>query len=119
MSASSNPPPGYASDPYLDMLWVAPPFFTGEGTAGSGSPGPESNSFHVALPTVTTAMEQFLSTLYPLVDRYDAVLQQVQSAISGGTIFGQQATYNTVNSHINQYAEPGLDPRDAGSGRWH
>ena len=29
-----GPPPGYAADPQLEMLWTAPPDLTGKGMGG-------------------------------------------------------------------------------------
>jgi hypothetical protein len=91
-------PSGYASDPTLEMLWGAPPAFTGDvGSVTAGSGGmPAITDEHVAveLGAVQAAEQSLLASADVLVNAYNPMNQLTQSAISGGTIYGQQATYN-------------------------
>ena len=90
-------PPGYASDPQLEMLWVTPPPFTG--TPGSGSPSkmpPVSGSFMVSLGSVQSTEQAMLGAASAVVNNYNPLEQQVQSAIGSSTIFGQQATVRVI-----------------------
>lgn len=100
-----GPPPGYASDPQLIMLWTRPPDLTGAGmmanSGGSSSMPPESMPFSVALGTVQAALQSMLDAGAAIVPPYNALEQEVQQAVTQGTIFGQQATYNTAGtSHM-------------------
>ncbi len=107
---STPTPPGYASDPQLMMLWTAAPDLTGQGMQGNGSMGtmgqkangpassmpPESMPFNVNLATVQAAEQAMLHAGSAVVSAYNPMEQEVQQDISEGTIFGQQATYNTT-----------------------
>ncbi len=97
----STPPAGAASDPTLTILWGPPPAYTGNtGTAAAGPP-PVTNAspMLVNLATMQAAESGLLSSASRVVDAYNALDQQVQSDIAGGTIFGQQATYTSVTVH--------------------
>ena len=111
---STPTPPGYASDPQLIMLWTAAPDLTGQMQA-SGSMGsmgmqpngsassmpPESMPFSVNLSTVQAAEQTMLHAGSAVVSAYNPMEQEVQQDISEGTIFGQQATYNTQSPSIH------------------
>lgn len=91
-------PPGYASDPQLEMLWTTPPPLTGVTASGSSSTTPPlSLSFRVALSTVQGAEDTMLSASSTIVNAYNTLEQQVQSAIAEPNLFGQEAT---VTAHI-------------------
>jgi hypothetical protein len=98
---STSPPPGYASDPQLMVLWTAPPDLTGNGMQAAqaavvvNSMPPESMPFTVNLASVQAAEQAMLTAGTAVVDAYNPMEQEVQQAIGSGTIFGQQATYNT------------------------
>jgi hypothetical protein len=97
-----GPPAGYASDPQLIMLWTAPPDLTGMKSSGSAaSMPPQSEPFAVNLASVQAAQQTMLNAGSAVVSAYNPMEQQVQQDISGGTIFGQQATYNTMVSEGN------------------
>jgi hypothetical protein len=90
-------PPGYASDPELEMLWTTPPEFIGLGDGSSSSTAPPmAASFSVSLPSVQSTESTMLTATSGLVTSYNPLESSVQSDISGGTIFGQQATYRVV-----------------------
>ena len=90
-------PPGYASDPELEMLWTTPPAFMGMGDASSSATAPPlAASFSVSLPSVKSTESAMLTPTSDLVTTYNSLESGVQSDISGGTIFGQQATYRVV-----------------------
>jgi hypothetical protein len=113
---NANPTPaGYASDPQLIMLWTAPPDLTGNLPA-SGSAAtmpPPSNSFNVNLASMQAGVQAMLNAGSAVVSAYNPLEQEVQQDISGGTIFGQQATYNTIVSEGNgKLASPLYDVPD-------
>jgi hypothetical protein len=96
MSDDTQTPPGYASDPTLVLLWGPPPAFTGDtggqGTAASSAPlinGP----IDVNLASVQAAEQAMLSAVSGVINGYNPLEQQVQADNSGGSIFGQHATY--------------------------
>jgi hypothetical protein len=95
---STPSPPGYASDPQLIMLWTAPPDLTGRGmqASGGGSMPPLSMPFTVDLASTQAAEQAMLDAGSTVVGAYNPMEQEVQQDISEGTIFGQQATYNTL-----------------------
>jgi hypothetical protein len=98
MSTPQGPPSGFASDPQLIMLWTTPPDLTGMPGSGSESSTmpPPSDPFTVNLASVQAAEQAMLSAGLTVVTTYNPVAQEVQQEISQGTIFGQQATYNTM-----------------------
>jgi hypothetical protein len=105
----NSPPSGMASDPQLIMLWTAPLDLTGKGMKAGGSESkmpPESLPFAVNLATVQAAQQSMLTAGLTVVTTYNPLVQQVQQAISEGTIFGQQATYNTLNQPAKGPAHP-------------
>jgi hypothetical protein len=100
-----GPPPGYASDPQLIMLWTSPPDLTGQGMmangGGSSSMPPLSMPYNVALASVQAALQSMLDAGAAIVPPYNELEQEVQQAVTQDTIFGQQATYNTAGtSHM-------------------
>lgn len=89
---SSASPPGYASDPQLEMLWTTPPAFTGAAASGTSSSAPPlSESFTVSLASVQSAEQTMLDATSAVVDAYNPVETQVQSIISGNSFYGQWA----------------------------
>jgi hypothetical protein len=87
------------------MLWTRPPDLTGQGmmanSGGSSSMPPESMPFNVALSTLQSAMQSMLNSGAAIVPPYNELEQEVQQAVTQGTIFGQEATYNTAGtSHM-------------------
>ena len=93
---SSTAPPGYASDPTLEMLWGPPPAYTGNtGAAGTGSaaPAPDSQFISADLASLQATEQTMLSAETAIVAEYNQLLEQVQAAIASATIYGQQATY--------------------------
>jgi hypothetical protein len=113
---SEPTPPGYASDPTLEMLWTTVPAYTGA-TAPSGgkilaAPPPAATLVPIAvnLGTVQAAESAMLSAIAQVVSAYNQQNQAVQSEIAEGTIFGQQAEYTalakyTPNNYV--YRDPG------------
>jgi hypothetical protein len=98
VSTPNPPPPGYASDPQLIMLWSRPPDLTGIGGQASGSSDnmpAMSNPVTVSLATTQAAEQAMLDAGAEVVGAYNGMELEVQVGISQGTIFGQQATYNT------------------------
>jgi hypothetical protein len=96
--STPSPPEGYASDPQLIMLWTAPLDLTGAGMKAGGTESkmpPESSPVTVDLATLQSAQQAMLDAGSTIVSTYNPVEKEVQQAISEGTIFGQQATYNT------------------------
>jgi hypothetical protein len=96
---SSTPPPGDASDPTLTILWGPPPAYTGNtgGSAATGSaPVPDAPPMLVNLATLQAAEEGALSSASRVVDGYNTLDEQVQAAIAGGTVFGQEATFSYI-----------------------
>jgi hypothetical protein len=96
--STPSPPPGYASDPQLIMLWTAPLDLTGnqmQASGGSSTMPPESMPFTVNLTTVQAAQQAMLDAGSTVVGAYNPMEQEVQQDIGEGTFFGQQATYNT------------------------
>jgi hypothetical protein len=94
---SEPTPPGYASDPTLELLWGPPPAYTGDtgpqGASGSGGAPLTAGSIEVNLATVQAAEQAMLSAVSTIINTYNPLEQQVQADISGGTVFGQHATY--------------------------
>jgi hypothetical protein len=90
---STPDPPGYASDPQLEMLWTTPPPFTGLATSGgsSGTPPPPSTSFTVALASILSAEQALLNATSTVVNAYNPVESQVQDIINGNSFYGQWA----------------------------
>jgi hypothetical protein len=117
MTTPSGPPAGYASDPQLIMLWTAPPDLTG-GMKASGTAStmpPLSNAFNINLATLQAAVQGMLNAGSAVVSAYNPMEQEVQQDISEGTIFGQQATYNTMTGEGNgKLASPLYNVPDAG-----
>jgi hypothetical protein len=99
MSDSSPPPPGYASDPTLEMLWGPPPAYTGD--LGDNAAGSASTPLaiidqpvSVDLAAMQAAEQSLLDVASTLVNAYNPLNQQVQADNSAGTIFGQQDTFS-------------------------
>jgi hypothetical protein len=93
-----SPPPGYASDPQLEMLWNTPPSFTGVTASGSSTTTPPlSLAFRVALASVQSAESTMLGASSAIVPVYNTMDAQVQSAISNPSLYGQEAT---VTEHV-------------------
>ncbi|HEY2579810.1 MAG TPA: hypothetical protein VGI74_26155 [Streptosporangiaceae bacterium] len=119
MTDDSAPPPGDASDPTLAILWGPPPAYTGNtggSAATSSAPVPDAAPMLVNLATVQAAEQGALSSASRVADTYNALDQQVQAAIAGGTYLGQKATYSYIydprsaNGHdvTLHYADTGL-----------
>jgi hypothetical protein len=95
----SNPtpipsPPGWASDPQLEMLWTTPPPFLGDLPANSVTPvsnPTSSNPFTVGLGTLQTGEQNMLDATAAVVLVYNRLESQVQNAISDPGFFGQWA----------------------------
>lgn len=88
----ADPPPGYASDPTLEMLWTTPPSLTGLTASGSTSKSPPlSSPFAIDLGSLREGEQQMLSSVQDVVNVYNPIEQQVQGIIAGNTFFGQWA----------------------------
>jgi hypothetical protein len=97
VTTPSDPPPGYASDPQLEMLWTTPPEFVGTSGGGSSTKTPPlSGSFMVSMGSLQSTEQGMLGAASTIVDAYNPLEQQVQSAVNSSTIFGQQATVTVV-----------------------
>ena len=115
MTDPTPPPPGYASDPVLSILWGPPPAFTGAGQSASGTSTvtpPAHNDFMVDLASVQAAEQSLLNAAAAIIAAYNPLDQQVQADIQAGTIFGQQATYNGlyINPSISGDPHPYVGP---------
>jgi hypothetical protein len=89
-----GPPPGYASDPQLQLLWSSPPPLTGypaSGNSASPQPPPLSDPFAVALSSLQNAQQVMLEGASTLAGTYNPFEQQVQAVISNPTFWGQWA----------------------------
>jgi hypothetical protein len=98
VSTSDTPPPGYASDPQLEMLWTTPPSLTGLAASGttSGTP-PLSSPFAVSLASIRSGEQDMLGAASTVVTAYNALETKVQgivgggNSLNGGGFFGQWA----------------------------
>jgi hypothetical protein len=112
-----GPPSGFASDPQLIMLWTTPPDLTGAGMKPGNSDSkkmpPQSMPFSVDLASLQSAVQSMLDAGSTVVSTYNPVEQLVQQAVSGGTIFGQQATYNTMRTPVHGWPHPEYNVPDA------
>jgi hypothetical protein len=102
----SGPAPQFVPDPYLQVIWGDAPAVTGDvGPTGPGGGG--ANVTHrnhgpitVDLGSIESAENGMLAQSRQAVSEYMYVKQQVENAINGGVIWGQQAT-KTVTRQTN------------------
>jgi len=114
MSDDTGPPDGFASDPQLIMLWTAPPDLTGKEMQGSGPPSstmpPMSDPFTVDLASLQAAQQTMLGAGTEVVTAYNPVEQATTQAVLGNTVFGQQATFNTLEPLTQGPHRPTSEP---------
>ncbi len=104
---NSSPPPGYASDPQLEVLWTEPPGLTGVSASGSQSqPPPLSGAFKVSPQSVWNTEAVMLGSANPVVNAYNALNETVQSAIRDPNLYGQEATVKVSGNRRGLAAPP-------------